>query len=276
MIQTPHGPTVTHGALHAQVEAGDFLLTESSYAPGFRTGAHTHARTSLVFGLEGALEQVHGSRAGDLEPRTLLVLPRDVVHADQVGAGGCRCLFVTLDPAKLDAIGYHTPVLRSVRFAQGARIGPIAAALRQESRIDDEVRPMAIEGLVYELIAGLAREPDPGDERSASWLTMLRDRLEENFAGPVSLASLATDLGVHPAYMARAFARRYGTSISSFVRTRRIQWAREQLMYSDESISHIGMLAGFFDQSHFTRCFKRAVGTTPARFRQAHGWSTAS
>jgi AraC family transcriptional regulator len=34
------------------------------------------------------------------------------------------------------------------------------------------------------------------------------------------------------------------------------------------SVAEISTGAGFADQSHFTRIFKRQVGTTPARYRE--------
>jgi transcriptional regulator GlxA family with amidase domain len=35
------------------------------------------------------------------------------------------------------------------------------------------------------------------------------------------------------------------------------------------SLAEIAMAAGFSDQSHFTRCFRRQFGITPAAYRQA-------
>jgi AraC family transcriptional regulator len=274
MAGTQSCAQVTFGALRRQVDAGDFLLTESDYAPGLRTEAHAHSVTSLVFGLIGGLEQTHGSCSGALAPRTLLVLPRNVIHTDQVGREGCSCLFVSLGPDKLESIQRYTPVLESIRFAGGGRIGFIASALHHESWAQDSVRGLAVEGLVYDLLASLARERGPRDEHTAPWLLNLRDRLEVEFARPLALTDLARDAGVHPAYLARAFARKFGISLSVFVRTRRIEWAMDRLRQSRDPVAEIAVAAGFFDQSHFTRVFKRTVGTTPARFRHDHGWST--
>jgi AraC-like DNA-binding protein len=44
----------------------------------------------------------------------------------------------------------------------------------------------------------------------------------------------------------------------------------DRLRDSEDPVAKIAVAAGFFDQSHFTRAFKRIVGTTPARFRQSH------
>ena len=66
----------------------------------------------------------------------------------------------------------------------------------------------------------------------------------------------------------RTFARRYGETMGNFVRRRRLEWAMDALLTSGEPIAGIAMAAGYFDQSHFTRQFRRQVGTTPARFRR--------
>jgi len=50
------------------------------------------------------------------------------------------------------------------------------------------------------------------------------------------------------------------------VRELRIDFAREQLA-GHAPLSDIAAAAGFYDQSHFSRCFKRHVGVTPAAYR---------
>jgi AraC family transcriptional regulator len=44
--------------------------------------------------------------------------------------------------------------------------------------------------------------------------------------------------------------------------------AAAQIAQTDVPIARIAVDAGFADQSHFTRMFKRYVGTTPARYRR--------
>jgi AraC family transcriptional regulator len=73
---------------------------------------------------------------------------------------------------------------------------------------------------------------------------------------------------VHPAHLAREFRRRYQQTIGEYVRSLRIEFARQELHTSDKPISEIAIGAGFFDQSHFARTFKLITGFPPAAFRK--------
>jgi AraC family transcriptional regulator len=93
---------------------------------------------------------------------------------------------------------------------------------------------------------------------------MLRTRIGE----PVRLGELAAETGVHPTHLARAFRARYGVSVGEYGRRIRLAWAATEIVRGDAPLAAVAAEAGFADQSHFTRLFKRHIGTTPARYRQ--------
>jgi AraC family transcriptional regulator len=84
----------------------------------------------------------------------------------------------------------------------------------------------------------------------------------------VGLSELASEVGVNAAHLARVFRARYGTSVGEYGRRLRLDWAAGEIARDDRPIAEIATEAGFADQSHFTRLFRRHVGTTPARFRE--------
>jgi len=90
--------------------------------------------------------------------------------------------------------------------------------------------------------------------------------VDQRFAEPLSLAIVARHVGVHPVHLARTFRRVYRTTFASYVRQLRIDFAQRQLAGS-AALSEIAYAAGFCDQSHFARCFKRHTGLTPAAYR---------
>jgi AraC family transcriptional regulator len=74
---------------------------------------------------------------------------------------------------------------------------------------------------------------------------------------------------VHPAHLARAFRQHFRVPLGSYVRRLRLDWAASRLADSAESLANVAVAAGFADQSHLTRAFKRHTGHTPGAYRQA-------
>jgi AraC family transcriptional regulator len=140
----------------------------------------------------------------------------------------------------------------------------------------DAVAPIAIEGLVLELLAEVSRpahDVPPG--RVPRWLRSAREFVETHFAEDVSLAEVAAAAGVHPSHLSRVFRRVMGCSVADYVRCRRIDFACSELARSNQPLAQIAHTAGFTDQSHLTRCVRQHTGLTPAVFRRRFGVSSA-
>ena len=103
--------------------------------------------------------------------------------------------------------------------------------------------------------------------RFPQWLERVRNVLEQRFAEPYKLSEIAAEAGVHPVHLAREFRKHYGTSVGEYLRRVRIEYACRELMDSNVAVTNIAFAAGFADQSHFSRTFKRLCGTTPGRYR---------
>ena len=73
---------------------------------------------------------------------------------------------------------------------------------------------------------------------------------------------------MHPVHLARTFRRVYQTTFAAYVRDLRIECARRELA-GRAPLSDIAALAGFADQSHFSRLFKQHTGLTPSEYRLA-------
>ena len=49
----------------------------------------------------------------------------------------------------------------------------------------------------------------------------------------------------------------------------RVERAKQLLLKNDASLTAIAVETGFSDQAHFTRVFRKVVGTTPAQWRRS-------
>ncbi len=74
-----------------------------------------------------------------------------------------------------------------------------------------------------------------------------------------SMASIAADVGVSLSTQFRDFRSTFGCTPGEYQRRARIDLASERLK-TNRSIAEIAAECGFWDQSHFNRCFRRATG----------------
>lgn len=94
--------------------------------------------------------------------------------------------------------------------------------------------------------------------------------LEKNYAGDITLDSLAEALDYNKSYLCVAFKKDTQTTILDCLNMIRIRRAAELIVYSDHSLSQVAELCGFTSDSHFTRVFTKYVGLTPGQCRRAH------
>jgi len=96
-----------------------------------------------------------------------------------------------------------------------------------------------------------------------------RDFVHDRFQESISLADVADFAEVHPVSLARAFRRTYHCTVGDYVRKLRIEFACQKLAGSDAPLVEIALSAGFSEQSHFSRTFKRLIGLTPSEYRSS-------
>ena len=258
----------THGEILRWRRNGGLVLAEVKYAPGQRVPRHAHPHARFVFILKGSLTETREDESHTLASPTLVFRPANEPHSYVVSAAGAVCLIVDVDEGWVARARQHARLLTRATAFRGGLIGHLAHRLYGEFRLRDEVSRLAIESLALGVFAEASRLAARPAERSApAWLARARALVERNFAEPLRLSRVARRVGVHPVHLARTFRRVYRTTFAAYVRQVRIEFARRELAQSGASLSEIATAAGFCDQSHFSRCFKRYTGLTPAEYR---------
>jgi AraC-like DNA-binding protein len=94
--------------------------------------------------------------------------------------------------------------------------------------------------------------------------------LEQRFREPVPLSELVESCGLSATQIHRLFQRLLRMSPTEYLLALRLQEAKRLLVTSEEPVSTIALGTGFFDQSHFTKRFRKVTGMTPTQFRKAY------
>ena len=146
------------------------------------------------------------------------------------------------------------------RFIDGNRIAAKACINRASALIE-----LASEGR-----GGIDRGDDAA--KSPTLLPWQAKRVAEyvtnNLASPIRVHDLAAVVGLSTSYFSRAFKGCYGMTGLVYVAKRRMQFAQELMLTTDEPLSQIALACGLSDQPHFCRLFRREVGLPPAVWRR--------
>ncbi|MDQ0465317.1 AraC family transcriptional regulator [Caulobacter ginsengisoli] len=240
----------------------------SRWAPGAVMGAHAHAAASLCFLIEGGYAEETLGRRTDHRPGDLLALPGDTPHAQQISAAGALKLILAPSEAAIDILQAE-PDFAQAPALRSETVAALGRRLARELAEPDDFSPLVREGLEIEAAAlfcrGLRRERLPAPP---PWLKAARDRVVGQLDAPASLDEVARAVGRHPAHLARAFRRSYGTSLGEYARRQRLETAARLLRTGAMPLAEIALTCGFHDQAHLSRAFKLAFGQSPAAWRR--------
>ncbi|WP_207515418.1 chromate resistance protein ChrB domain-containing protein [Longitalea luteola] len=102
-----------------------------------------------------------------------------------------------------------------------------------------------------------------------SWVQELKEMIQDHIDTNVTLKELSKDLDINPSYLSREFSKHFDNlSFGDYTRKLRIERAIELMSNPSYSLTDIGYLTGFSDQSHFTRIFKKHTGISPSAYRK--------
>jgi AraC family transcriptional regulator len=243
-------------------------IFESLYPARLRQARHTHALASFSFVLAGSYLETCGAHTATRQASTVIFHPPQESHAVEYQSDPVRILSVQIDSNRLSYLKDRAIVFDSSATGRTETIVWLGDRLYQEFRYADSVSALALEGLVFEILAEASRAQTAPKKNSPRWLSQAEEFLHENFSSSFAFDDVARSVGVHPVHLARVFRKSNGCTIGEYVRRLRLDFAAKEIVTTDTLLSDIACAAGFADQSHLTRTFRARFGMTPSEYRR--------
>lgn len=238
-----------------------------AYFPSHAYPSHTHDAWTVLIVDEGAIQYDLDRREHGLSQAQVSLLPPNVPHDGRsVRPEGFRKRVLYLDPDRLgdgligaavDQPEYVDPVLRH-------RLHQLHGVLF-DGREDFEAQSRLT--LIEERLGQHLRRQvtDPPVRRDAGVAAKLREVLDGHLPTGITLDEASKVVHAHPAHLVRAFSREYGMPPHRYLTGRRVDLARRYLL-EGRPPAEVAGLAGFYDQSHLNRHFRKMLGVSPSRF----------
>lgn len=263
-----------HSERMVTFDVGGVLVTDVRFPSLRRCPPHHHQLPSIGIVLEGEQVKTFDFGEFELEPGMAITTPAGAAHRDSYGLGGTRLILIEPDLSRPELQPILDPcrdLFSRVVVVRVERLLEMGRRIVQELENPDPMAIVAVGSQVLEVLLTAAREGNVDRAQQNGlppWLVEARHYIHTNFRERILIADVARAAGVHPVYLARLFREHFGVPVATYVRELRLNWAANQLATTTIPISEIAFAAGFVDQSHFTRTFRRHQQMTPARYRR--------
>jgi len=266
-------PTPTYsGSLNTRrMQIAGFNVMDAIFPPGMVCGVHYHEQPSVAVVLQGSISKTYAHGKYTSTDNSLYTTPSGERHELAIGEQGLRLLIMESARGEQPSQRLGARLFQRVLNLPLPSLGLLARQTASELRQADDFSALVIDGLVSAMLAAASRSENGVmlNSKRPAWLDRVEQRMHDEPGVPGRISELAAEVGVHPVHLIRVFRHHHGTTPGAYLRSRRLHWAAAQLVNSDEPLGRLSQRAGFSDQSHFTRAFKRQFGVTPGSYRAA-------
>lgn len=228
--------------------------------------AHSHESFSIGAITAGRSTYVSGDSQQQIIAGTVVLMNPGAVHA---------CNPIDGEPWSYLMLYVDLPWLQALGFQPFAAISSRSPSLYQDLcrlhavLLDDQFsiasKHAALCIFFSELIQRLPSRV-PGVGRVNPGLLTAAAFIREHCTQPLHLQDIGAAAGLSTSYLIRAFKQQFGLTPHGYLLDQRVQYARARLRRG-ALIAEVALEAGFADQAHLQRAFKRHLAATPGHYR---------
>jgi AraC family transcriptional regulator len=254
----------------ARLRVPGFDVLSGVHEPASVLERHSHDVPTICCVRSGRFTEYYPGKAVDCDPRTLKITPAGEPHWNRFAGVTTFGIRIDVDATRFDGVPEIGRMLDERLFFAAGAFTMLTQQLTVELSRSDPLGAIAAEGLLLELLARMASVRD-ARATVPRWLRHADDIVHERVMDPLSVAALATLVGVPATRLARAYRQEYGCTIAQKTRQLRLELAARELTAADANIAQLAVELGYYDQSHFTNAFRRHFGVSPGAYRERNG-----
>ncbi len=226
----------------------------------------------LIYTQIGAGTLIYDSRSYTLLPRTLSFIDCRENHRIEIKQSPWNYKVFYIK-------GKILPFLYRTFIAHYENMHILAPASNLENMIQhlytqlrkNETKHFLHAKIIMDILLELILEKNQLQEADANlpeYLSDMKREFDTNYRNSFSLDELEQRYHISKYRLCREFTAQFDISPIQYLNRKRIDTAKEALIYTDKRINEISCMVGFENTNHFIRLFKQQTGVTPLAYRK--------
>lgn len=253
--------------------------------PRYAMPYHWHVEFELLRVLQGSFQLVLNNATYTLLSGDAAFIRDGALHGGTPDNCVYECLVFDLSAflkgstvckMQLKPILDHDIYVDEVYPAGTADISPLIDRLFEAMGRKERGWALYTQGTLYQLFGAILKNgccsDRPGgamqNKRRVRQLKRVIERIETDYAAPLTLSELAAHSGMSDKYFCKFFREMTHRTPIDYLNYYRIECACEQLRTTGDSVTDIAYRCGFNDLSYFIKTFRHYKGTTPKSYRK--------
>jgi AraC family transcriptional regulator len=257
------------GISKQQYHINGITIVNSSFHNFSHCPWHYHNDAHFAFTTKGTLTETHRSKKIKLSPGCLVYNHSQEPHWNDNYSENVSALHIDMGEEWFHTFDIMYSQIEGVHVLESPLLKQIFFKIFKEISVFDEASSIAIESLILQALKIMLASQETEVWNKPTWVNKLRDLLYSKCSEKLTLASVASELNLHPVYLCQQFPLFFNCNFGEYIRKLRIEKAVRYILNTEEMrLTEISYACGFADQSHFIRTFKNIVGVTPLHFRK--------
>ena len=243
--------------------------------------AHKHAYYEFYYVRSGEASLFSGREVLNMKAGDFVLIPPGISHYAFYRSNCVRVnIYFNFSDLCDDSLPFFTDIKEPLGFSSGSitasyrdELTGIFDRMITEGRLNDRYSLMLTKLLLREMCLYVMRYSSANSKAadgSQDVITNVVNYINENYAMPLDLNTLAKQAGLSPSYFSKKFKAKTGMGMKEYVTLTRLRKASAELLSTDHRISEVSSNCGFSDPNYFKDCFRRIYEMSPRDYRKAH------
>lgn len=236
------------------------------YARGIsdRSGKEFHPFHEIIYFLDGDAEFISEHLHMKLQPKTLLVIPRETYHQMLIQGDQQRYHRCALQFTSHAGLGWHSPGIMALHADEELRY--LFGKLIGLSKQPEDHAPALLNALLTLLLDTLQHKEQITDRKDlqSAFIRQVTDYINDHVEEKLHLAQIADALNVSVSSLSHIFKKEMNISLHKFILKKRLINAHHMIAAGSPA-TEAAAQCGFADYSGFYKQYKKMFGTSPSQ-----------